>query len=119
MQDLFTQQPLGTWAVAYSLVGASVHDVAGANRRAGADYLLVGPIWDTPGKPACGLGVLSAVVGAASVPVFAVGCERATQWALAPGPKLMALTCNRYRRDRARPVRLSGGVVFHSVHHPD
>ena len=24
MQDLFTQQPLGTWAVAYSLVGASV-----------------------------------------------------------------------------------------------
>jgi hypothetical protein len=29
--------------------------------------------------------------------------ERATQWALALGPKLMALTCNRYRRDRARP----------------
>jgi rod shape-determining protein MreD len=24
MQDLFTQQPLGTWAIAYSLVGASV-----------------------------------------------------------------------------------------------
>jgi rod shape-determining protein MreD len=25
MQDLFTQQPLGTWAIAYSLVGASVY----------------------------------------------------------------------------------------------
>jgi rod shape-determining protein MreD len=24
MQDLFTQQPMGTWAIAYSLVGASV-----------------------------------------------------------------------------------------------
>jgi thiamine-phosphate pyrophosphorylase len=55
------------------LVGASVHDVAGASRRAGADYLLVGPIWDSPGKIACGLGVLSAIVGAAGVPVFAVG----------------------------------------------
>jgi rod shape-determining protein MreD len=25
MQDLFTQQPMGTWAIAYSLVGASVY----------------------------------------------------------------------------------------------
>lgn len=55
------------------LIGASVHDVAGATRRADADYLLVGPIWDAPGKAARGLGILADVIGAAAVPVLAVG----------------------------------------------
>jgi thiamine-phosphate pyrophosphorylase len=61
---------LGTRA----LIGASVHDVAGAATRAAADYLIMGPVWETPGKAACGVALLAEVVrAAAGRPVFAVG----------------------------------------------
>jgi thiamine-phosphate pyrophosphorylase len=56
-----------------ALVGASVHDVAGAQARADADYLVLGPVWDTPGKMACGPDGLAAVTAIALGPVFAVG----------------------------------------------
>jgi thiamine-phosphate pyrophosphorylase len=55
------------------LVGASVHGEDGARTRADADYLVLGPVWDTPGKTACGLGVLSAIAAAVAIPVFAIG----------------------------------------------
>ncbi len=57
-----------------SVVGASVHDVAGVHARAGADYLVMGPVWDTPGKQACGVGALADVARAAiPMRVFAIG----------------------------------------------
>lgn len=59
-----------------ALVGASVHDEAGARARAasGCDYVLAGPVWDTPGKTAVGVDALARLVAAAApLPVFAVG----------------------------------------------
>lgn len=56
-----------------ALVGASVHDVAGVARRAGADYLMAGPVWETPGKEAIGVDGFAAIVSAAGAPLFAVG----------------------------------------------
>ena len=59
---------------ARSLVGASVHDAAGARARRDASYLLMGPVWDSPGKRASGVDALrDAVAAAAGTPVFAVG----------------------------------------------
>ena len=55
------------------LVGASVHSVEGAVAKAGADYLVMGPVWDSPGKTACGIEVLAAAVRSVSTPIFAVG----------------------------------------------
>jgi thiamine-phosphate pyrophosphorylase len=56
-----------------TLVGASVHDVAGARARADADYLVLGPIWDTPGKTACGIEILAEATRAVTTPIFAIG----------------------------------------------
>jgi len=61
------------------LIGASVHavDEARAAESAGADFLLFGPIYDTPSKrqygPPQGLPALQQVSSAVSMPVFAVG----------------------------------------------
>lgn len=56
------------------LVGASVHDLAGVHARGSCDYLVAGPVWDTPGKAPMGLDAFTALVAAAApVPVFAVG----------------------------------------------
>ncbi len=61
-----------------TLVGRSVHSVEDAVRaeREGADYLIAGPIYETPshpGVPAAGLRLISGVVAAVSVPVIAIG----------------------------------------------
>ena len=61
------------------LVGASVHSVAEARDAAGqgADFIVFGPVYDTPSKrrygPPQGLGALEAVAGAVTPPVLAVG----------------------------------------------
>jgi thiamine-phosphate pyrophosphorylase len=61
------------------LVGASVHSVGEARRAAteGADFLVFGPIYDTPSKRAYGapqgLAALAQVAGATSRPVLAIG----------------------------------------------
>lgn len=59
------------------LVGASRHDVAGACEAgaAGADFVLLGPVFPTPGKEARALGaaVLAEAVRLAGVPVHAIG----------------------------------------------
>jgi thiamine-phosphate pyrophosphorylase len=61
------------------LIGASVHalDEARAAESAGADFLLFGPVYDTPSKrqygPPQGLGALEQVSSAVSMPVFGVG----------------------------------------------
>ncbi len=61
------------------LVGASVHSVAEAREaeRDGADFLVFGPVYDTPSKrrygPPQGLGALEDVTRVVSRPVLAVG----------------------------------------------
>jgi thiamine-phosphate diphosphorylase len=60
-------------------IGRSVHDLAEteAARTEGADYLVVGPVFDTashPGRTPLGLEGLSAIVAAAGeLPVIAIG----------------------------------------------
>ena len=59
------------------LVGASCHSLAAAERAAeeGADFLLFGPVFPTPGKAerAVGTRALAEVVRALRVPVHAIG----------------------------------------------
>jgi thiamine-phosphate diphosphorylase len=60
------------------IVGRSVHSVETAKlaEQAGADYLVFGPVYETPshaGVPAAGLEGLSDVVKAVSIPVVAIG----------------------------------------------
>jgi thiamine-phosphate pyrophosphorylase len=61
------------------LIGASVHSVAEARGAAaeGADFLVFGPVHDTPSKraygPPQGLAALSRVTAAVDTPVLAVG----------------------------------------------
>jgi thiamine-phosphate pyrophosphorylase len=62
-----------------SLIGASVHTEAGAREAAaeGADFLVFGPVYDTPSKrqygPPQGVAALRAVAAAVDRPVLAVG----------------------------------------------
>lgn len=64
-------------------IGASVHDEAGARRRAaeGADFLVAGPLGEVPGKAApLGADGLARIVAAAGgVPVLALGGVRAAE----------------------------------------
>ena len=61
------------------LVGVSCHSLAEAQaaEKAGADYLLLGPIFSTPSKlqygPPLGLAKLREVTSQVSLPVFALG----------------------------------------------
>ncbi len=61
-----------------TLVGRSVHSVEAAVRaeQEGADYVIAGPIYETPSHrdvAAAGVRLVSAVVAAVSVPVIAIG----------------------------------------------
>ncbi len=59
-----------------AIIGKSVHDVAGATRAAGADYLLAGHVFPSrskPGLPPAGLPGLAAIAAAAPCPVLAIG----------------------------------------------
>ena len=70
---------LRAMAPAGFLIGASTHSPAEARQAAaeGADFVVFGPVYDTPSKrafgPPQGLGALEAVAGAVSRPVIAVG----------------------------------------------
>jgi thiamine-phosphate pyrophosphorylase len=59
------------------LVGSSVHAAGLLGARAGADFVLFGPVFDTPAKrafgPPQGLERLAEVVRATALPVLAVG----------------------------------------------
>lgn len=59
------------------LVGCSIHDVTQAADRAAADFVLFGPVFDTPAKrafgPPQGLERLAAAARASAIPVLAVG----------------------------------------------
>ena len=61
------------------LVGVSTHSIEQVQRASagGADFVVFGPVFDTPSKrafgPPLGLAALAQAAGAASVPVFAIG----------------------------------------------
>ena len=57
------------------VLGVSTHTVqeAIAAEKAQANFILFGPVFDSPGKTAVGLGPLRQVVAAVNIPVLAIG----------------------------------------------
>jgi thiamine-phosphate pyrophosphorylase len=64
------------------LIGASCHGSADVTRREGADFVVVGPVYETASKraygPPLGLEILAEAVRLSPVPVLAIGGIRAT-----------------------------------------
>ena len=58
-----------------SVLGMSTHSLEEvmAAEEAGADFVVFGPVFDTPGKEPVGLDVLHGVVSAVRIPVLAIG----------------------------------------------
>jgi thiamine-phosphate pyrophosphorylase len=56
-------------------LGRSVHtlDEAFQAEREGADYVIFGPVFETPGKKAVGLEALRKVTSAVKIPILAIG----------------------------------------------
>jgi thiamine-phosphate pyrophosphorylase len=81
-----------------ALVGMSCHEPAEVGRagRAGADFCIYGPVWETPGKgPSRGVEALAAAVRAATIPVVAVGGIDARTGALALAAGASGVACIR------------------------
>jgi thiamine-phosphate pyrophosphorylase len=57
------------------LLGCSTHTVEEAvhAERAGADFVIFGPIFETPGKTPVGIDALRRVAASARIPVLAIG----------------------------------------------
>src|SRR5262249_27533649 len=57
------------------ILGLSTHSVAEAiaAEQARADFVIFGPVFDTPGKQAVGLEALRSVTAAVHIPVIAIG----------------------------------------------
>lgn len=58
-----------------ALIGASCHDEAGVRRRAGegADYVVLGPLGEVPGKPAIVRESFARIARTTDVPIVALG----------------------------------------------
>jgi thiamine-phosphate pyrophosphorylase len=58
-----------------SVLGVSTHSLeeAIAAEQAGANYVIFGPVFETPGKNAVGLEALRSVTAAVRIPVLAIG----------------------------------------------
>jgi thiamine-phosphate pyrophosphorylase len=66
------RQKLGSDAI----IGLSTHSEEQITAAAGADYISVGPIWETPtkaGRPAVGLDLIRHAAEKAALPFFAIG----------------------------------------------
>jgi len=104
------------------VVGASVHDVKGAQRAArdGADFVVFAPVFEVPGKgPAAGVAGLAEVVRAVgdAVPVVALGgiagAEEADACRAAGARAVAVMRAVMEANDPARAVRqLLGEVVW-------
>ena len=104
------------------VVGASVHDVEGAQRAArdGADFVVFAPVFEVPGKgPAAGLAGLAEVVRAVgeTVPVVALGgiagAEEADACRAAGARAVAVMRAVMEANDPAKAVRqLLGEVVW-------
>ena len=55
------------------LIGVSTHTAGELRALLGADFAFYGPVYATPGKTAVGPAALAAAVGAAALPVLAIG----------------------------------------------
>lgn len=55
------------------ILGRSVHDETSVSAAGGIDFVVFGAVFGSAGKPARGVEVLRAVVGASPVPVVAIG----------------------------------------------
>lgn len=57
------------------VLGASVHSEAAARNAesGGADFLIFGPVFETPGKQSVGIETLRIVASTVRIPVFAIG----------------------------------------------
>jgi thiamine-phosphate pyrophosphorylase len=57
------------------LLGVSTHSIEDALKaeKAGADFVVFGPVFDSPGKTPVGLAPLKEVASAIRLPVFAIG----------------------------------------------
>lgn len=57
------------------IVGISIHSLEGGMwaESAGADFVVFGPVFDSPGKTAVGLEALRAVTTSLKIPVLAIG----------------------------------------------
>jgi thiamine-phosphate pyrophosphorylase len=58
------------------LIGLSTHSREQINTAAGADYISVGPVWETPtkeGRPAVGLDLVAYAARDAPLPFYAIG----------------------------------------------
>ena len=60
------------------LIGRSIHSPEGAREaeQAGADFIIFGPVWESPshsGQAAQGLGALATVAEGVRIPVLAIG----------------------------------------------
>ena len=60
------------------LVGRSVHSITSAQQaeREGADFVIFGPVWESPshpGSPAAGIAALELVARSVRIPVLAIG----------------------------------------------
>jgi len=95
------------------LVGVSRHDRGGLEGTAGdqADYVMIGPVFETPGKEALAFGVpgLQELVPAAKIPVLAVGgiAPGHVEALLAAGVRGVAAIRPFASANRARPAAAS------------
>ncbi len=88
------------------MIGASRHDQAGLRRAAesGADYALLSPVGDVPGKnPALGLAAFGAIARQSSLPVVALGGITAKNSAAIIREGAAALAVQRYVFDAPDP----------------
>jgi len=92
------------------LVGLSTHAPAELDAAEGADYVAVGPVWETPtkeGRPAAGLNYVRYAAAHARVPWFAIGgidLDRAPEVVAAGATRLCIL---RAIRDAGDPEAVS------------
>jgi len=58
-----------------NLVGVSTHTLeeVQAATAAGADFIVFGPVFDSPGKTAVGLERLSQAISSTNIPIYAIG----------------------------------------------
>jgi thiamine-phosphate pyrophosphorylase len=97
-------------------VGVSTHSLDEAVMAAGggADYLVFGPIWPTPGKgDPVGVEALRAVVAAVAIPVYALGGVTAENAAhcLAAGARIACIGAVLGSADPAAGARRLGAVL--------
>jgi thiamine-phosphate pyrophosphorylase len=90
------------------VLGASCHSLAAARRaeEGGADFVVLGPIFPTPGKEARSLGAeaLSEVAAALRVPVYAIGGVDASNAARAVAAGARGLAAIRLFLDPPEPL---------------